>query len=77
MKFDASAIKRRTKGQRKFVDVRMTFYPRAKYSEDYKKFSEYMLYRHYKNYCDELNTKRVREEVYQDIKKTVEEICNS
>lgn len=55
MKFDPAAIKRRTKGQRKFVDVRMTFYPRAKYSEDYKKFSEYMLYRHYKNYKE--NTK--------------------
>ena len=77
MQFDTTAITKKAKKERRFIDVRMTFYPRAKYSEEYKAFSKYMLYRHYKNYCDELNTKRVREEVYQDIKKTVEEICNS
>lgn len=47
MQFDITAITKKAKKERRFIDVRMTFYPRAKYSEEYKAFSKYMLYRHY------------------------------
>lgn len=47
MQFDTTAITKKAKKERRFIDVRMTFYPRAKYSEEYKAFSKYMLYRHY------------------------------
>ena len=47
MQFDTTAITKKAKKERRCIDVRMTFYPRAKYSEEYKAFSKYMLYRHY------------------------------